>query len=98
MNFDQLIIEYKEDSSEISSPICIWFKKTERKDVECQICQTNIQRRDFSTGQMTQHLQRHHNFTKKYNAFKEYEELSTLKRTRMENRKRKNDSPQEKRP
>ena len=45
-----------------------------------------------------QHLQRHHNFTKKYNAFKEYEELSTLKRTRMENRKRKNDSSEEERP
>ena len=50
MDFDQLIVDYKENSSEISSPIWIWFKKMEKKDVMCQICQTNIQHRDHSSN------------------------------------------------
>ena len=50
MDFDQLIVDYKENSSEISSPIWIWFKKMEKKDVMCQICKTNIQHRDHSTN------------------------------------------------
>ena len=56
MDFSQLINEYKENDSETSSPIWIWFKRKEGNDIVCQICKTNIQRRDSSTGQMTQHL------------------------------------------
>ena len=39
---------------------------------------------------MTQHLQRHHHFLSKYNAWKIFEELSSIKQERMNNRKRKN--------
>ena len=76
MDFSPLINDYKENDSEVSSPIWIWFQKKEKNDVICQICKTNIQHRDSSTGQMTQHLQRHHNFMKKYNAFKEFKEMT----------------------
>ena len=98
MDFSQQITDYKDNASEISSPIWIWFSKKEKKEVVCQICKTNIQRRDFSTGQMTQHLQRHHNFLKKYNAYKEFEELSALKQERMQNRKRKNEATEDEQP
>ena len=75
MDFSQLIKNYKENDSETSSPI--W---KEENDVVCQICKKkNIQRRDASIGQMTQHLKRHQNFMKKYNAYKEFEDLSALK-------------------
>ena len=91
MDFDTRIEEYRQNSNQTSSPIWIWFKKAEQKDVNCQICQIKIHRKDFSTGQMTQHLQRHHHFLTKYNAWKIYEELSALKQQRMSinNRKRK---------
>ena len=82
MDFSKLINNYKENDSETSSPIWIWFKRKEDNDVVCQICKTNIQRRDASTGQMTQHLKRHHNFLKKYNAYKDFEDVSALKQTR----------------
>ena len=85
MDFSELINNYKENDSETSSPIWIWFKRKEDNDVVCQICKTNIQCRDASTGQMTQHLKRHHNFLKKYNAYKEFEDLSALKQTRLNN-------------
>ena len=48
-------------------PLFGWFDMKEENDVVrvvCQIYKTNIQRRDASTGQMTQHLKRHHNFMK----------------------------------
>ena len=48
-------------------PLFGWFNMKEENDVVrvvCQIYKTNIQRRDASTGQMTQHLKRHHNFMK----------------------------------
>ena len=47
---------------------------------------------------MTQHLKRHHNFLKKYNAHKEFEDLLALKKTRLNNQKRKNVSAEEERP
>ena len=48
MDYSPPINEYKENDSEVSSPIWIWFQKKEKNDVICQICKTNIQRRDSS--------------------------------------------------
>ena len=90
MDFDSLIAEYKNDQTDISSPIWIWFTKKEQKDVSCKICHATVKRKDYLTGAMTQHLQRHHHFLSKYNAWKIFEELSSIKQERMNNRKRKN--------
>ena len=92
MDFHQEIIDFKENDA-ISSPIWIWFIKNNN----ISKCKTNIPRKDSSTGGMTVHLKRHHNFMAKYNAWKIYEELSSLKEERMKSRKRKNEQePSEK--
>ena len=74
MDFCPLINEYKKNDSEVSSPIWIWFQKKAMSSVKYakQISNVVI----LPTGQMTKHLQRHHNFMKKYNAFKEFEEMT----------------------
>ena len=42
------------------------------------------------TDRFCGHLKRHHGFLKKYNAWKEYEELSALKDAHLQGMKRKN--------
>ena len=69
MDFNQLWILKK---------IIDLVKKKEKTDVICQNFQTIIQRRDFSTGQMKTHLLRHHNFMKKYDANKQFENIISL--------------------
>ena len=59
------------------------------------ICKTKIPRKDGTTGGMVNHLKRHHGFLSKNNAWKVYEELSSLKETRLKNNKRKLDAPEE---
>ena len=88
MDFQDRIREYREGSS-TQSPIWIWFVKTE-KTVTCQICKSNIATGNSSSTNLITHLKRHHGFLKKYNAFKEYEELSQLKQDRLQKCKRKN--------
>ena len=87
MDFEQLIIDYKENPV-VSSPIWIWFIK------ECKICKSNIPRKDGTTGGMVTHIKRHHGFLSKVNAWKVYEELSALKESRLAN-KRKLDTQEE---
>ena len=36
MDFSPLINDYKDNDSEVSSPIWIWFQKKEKNDVICQ--------------------------------------------------------------
>ena len=50
----------------------------------------NISATTFSTSNLIGHLKRHHGFLKKYNAWKEYEELSALKDAHLQGMKRKN--------
>ena len=89
MDFQQKI-DYKENDSTISSPIWIWFLKKDAIS-QCKICKADVSRKDGSTGGMSVHLKRHHNFMSKYNAWKLYDELSSLKEERMKNRKRKHE-------
>ena len=96
MEFEQSIINFKENIDLVSSPIWIWYEKNE-KDAKCKICKTVVPRKDSSTGGMVNHLKRHHNFMSKYNAAKIFEELSTLKEERVKNRKRKVDAPEDER-
>ena len=98
MEFDAKIAEFKGNTSEISSPLWIWYTKKDKYDVTCEICKTTIHRKDFTTGGMTQHLKHHHNFISKYNAWKIFEELSLVKEDRLKNRKRKNEQCDESRP
>ena len=95
MDFHPDIAEYKENDSLTSSPIWIWFLKKDTTS-HCKICKSNIPRKDGSTGGITVHLKRHHNFMSKYNAWKIFEELSSLKEERLKNRKRKHESESDK--
>ena len=81
MDFAALMQEYKEGTS-IQSPIWIWFTK-EKDGAQCNICQSHHPMKSFSTSNLIFHLKRHHGFLKKYNAWKEYEELSLLKEERL---------------
>ena len=97
MDFEQLIVEFKENDSEVSSPLWIWFMK-EEASATCKMCKTNVSRKDGSTGGLVYHLKRHHNFVSKYNAFKDFQELSEIKDKRMQARKRKNETSNDERP
>ena len=70
------------------SHIWIFFTK-EDTNSKCNICDASIARKDGSTTGMVFHLKRHHDYLKKYNAWKIYEELSQLKETRLKGKKRK---------
>ena len=87
MDFQQKISDYQE-SQAAQSPIWIWFQKTSEK-VTCLICNTNVTSPSGTTSNLIAHLRRHHGPIKKYNAYKEYEDLSKLKQERQ-NTKRKN--------
>ena len=56
----------------------------------CHICDLKIAIKNSSTTNLIAHLKGHHGFFKKYNAWKEYGELSSLKDERLKNLKRKN--------
>ena len=88
MDFQPDVVEFQENDSITSSPIWIWFVKKDTAS-QCKICKTNVPRKDGSTGGMSVHLKRHHNFMSKYNAWKVFEELSSLKDERLKSRKRK---------
>ena len=90
MDYEELIHDFKESES-TASPLWIWFAK-EEKSATCTMCNTSIPRKDSTTGGMVNHLKRHHGFLSKNNAWKTYEELSSLKEKRLKN-KRKIDSP-----
>ena len=88
MDFQEGIREYREGSA-VQSPIWIWFSKS-GETITCQICKKNVTVVPGSTSNLISHLKRNHGFLKKYNAFKEYEELSELKQERLKKGKRKN--------
>ena len=44
MDFDLRIADYKDNLSDVSSPIWVWFAKKEQKDVSCRICNATIKR------------------------------------------------------
>ena len=88
MDFRDHICEYQEES-DIQSPIWIWFGRNDSTE-SCQICKSKILINHGSFTNLIAHLKRHHGFLKKYNAFKEYEELSNLKQERLQKCKRKN--------
>ena len=88
MDFSASISAYKESDS-TKSPICIWYQK-EKESAKCLICQTSLTSKSFATTNLINHLKRHHGFLKKYNAWKEYEELSSMKEARISGLKRKN--------
>ena len=90
MEFDDKILEYREDSTISSSPIWIFFSKN-GSDVTCNVCNTTLQRKNSSTGNMSHHLRRHHNFSSKYNAWKIFQELSAVKEERLQRLKKKHD-------
>ena len=81
MDFSQDILDYKE-SLTTSSPIWIWYEKSE-KDAICKLCNKKVSRPDSTTTCMVNHLKRFHGFLSKNNAWKDYEELSVLKETRL---------------
>ena len=89
MDFPQLIIDFRESNS-TQSPIWIWFSKQKEDFSMCHICDSKIAVKNSSTTNLIAHLKGHHGFFKKYNAWKEYEELSSLKDERLKNLKRKN--------
>ena len=78
MDFPQLIIDFIESNS-TQSPIWIWFSEQKEDFSMCHICGSKITIKNSSTTNLMAHLQRHHGFFKKYNAWKEYEQLSSLK-------------------
>ena len=88
MDFEQRVQEYRQ-SAETQSPIWIWFKAN-GETLSCLICKTNLPRTSSSTTNYISHLKRHHGHFKKYNVYKEYEELSALKAQRLKGNKRKN--------
>ena len=83
MDFQTKIAEYKENKSTISSPIWIWFSKTD-SGATCNICKSSMPQKSGSTGNMVNHLKRRHGFTQKPNAWKDFEELSSLKDERLQ--------------
>ena len=93
MDFQTKIAEYKENESTISSPIWIWFSKTD-SGATCNICKSSMPQKSGSTGNMVNHLKRRHGFTQKPNAWKDFEELSSLKDARLQ-KKRKPESREE---
>ena len=97
MDFEPLSTLYKENDSDISSPLWIWFDKVDTS-ASCKICNTKVPRKDGSTGGLVHHLKRHHNFVSKYNAWKVFEELSLIKDKQLQIRKRKNDTSTDERP
>ena len=86
MDYEEMIHDFKESES-TASLLCIWFVKEEKS----AICIMPIPWKDSTTGGMDNHLKRH-GFLAKKNAWKTYEELSSLKEKRLKN-KRKIDSP-----
>ena len=91
--FQTKIAEYKKDKSTIFSPVWIWFSKTD-SGATCNICKTSMPQKNGSTGNMINHLKRHHGFTRKPNAWRDFEELSSLKDERLQ-KKRKPESREE---
>ena len=89
MEFETRIEEYKKNENTISSPIWIWFVKSEN-GAKCDICKTTIPQRNGSTGGMVNHLKRHHGHMTKINAWKEFEQLSTLKEKRLMKKRKPN--------
>ena len=87
MDFTTLVNKYKEGNSS-QSPIWIWFQK-EKDGAKCLICQTHVITKGFSTTNLIAHLKRHHGYLKKYNAWKDFDELTSLKDERIRNTKRK---------
>ena len=49
MDFERLIVEFKENDSEVSSPLWIWFIK-EEASATCKMCKVNVSRKVCSTG------------------------------------------------
>ena len=82
MDFQTKIKEYKENESTISSPIWTRFSKTDSGATF--ICKSSMPQKSGSTGNMVNHLKRHHGFTQKPNAWKDFEELSSLKDKRLQ--------------
>ena len=87
MDFQARIEQYKEDEEIRTSPIWIWYTKTEKGTV-CALCKTILSQKNGSTGTLVNHLMRHHGKYTKQNAWKDYEELSSVKEERLK-RKRK---------
>ena len=83
MGFQTKIAEYKKDESTIFSPVWIWFSKTD-SGATCNICKSSMPQKSGSTGNMVNHLKRRHGFTQKPNAWKDFEELSSLKDERSQ--------------
>ena len=97
-----MVNEYKETET-TKSPIWIWFEKKNQEIARCKICKTDTPTKSFSTSNLIIHLKRHHGFLKKPDAWKVYEELSSLKEERIKTSKRKNsdvnhDEPKAKQP
>ena len=88
MDYDQLIADYKESGASYS-PVWIWFAKLE-KDSECTLCYATVTRPDSSTTCMTNHLKKKHGMFSKYNAWKQYEELSKTRQKKAHQKKCKN--------
>ena len=89
---ESLIQEYKEEEKS-TSPVWIWFDKNE-SNAKCKLCKFTTSRKDCNTTGMSLHLKRHHGFLSKNNAWKIFEELSSLKDERLK-KKRKTDSSNE---
>jgi hypothetical protein len=82
--FQDKVTNFQESGS-TSSPIWIWFEKTESSNLEsiCLICKKTMSRKDYSTTCMSNHLKKVHGYISRYNAWKIFEELSCLKATRL---------------
>ena len=86
--FHERILSYKEEPK-TTSPIWIWFYKSEANLAQCLICKKTFQVKDSTTTSIITHLKRFHGFLSKYNAWKIYEELGALKWERIKTNKRK---------
>ena len=67
MDFQAPFEQYLENEKNITSPIWIWFNKTDNGSV-CAICKTP--QKSGSTGSLVNHLKRHHGLMSKHNAWK----------------------------
>ena len=85
MDFSTAINEYKKSTC-TQSPIWIWFDK-ESNGGRCLICNNVVSRKDSSTSNLIFHLKQTHGCLKKYNAYREYEELNQLKEGQKKKRK-----------
>ena len=85
MDFSTAINDYKK-STLTQSPIWIWFAKGTNCG-RCLICDHTISIKNASTSNLIFHLKQTHGCLKKYNAYKEYEELNQLKECQKKKRK-----------